>query len=634
VIPLPVLIEKGEKLIQTSAKDSDSYETALLWFHIGFSSTVRGGNPRKGLWACEKANLLATKAKDLALQTNALIHALGSLAYLGEFASADELITRIESALNKCSYPEFHALYLIDLSWLKMFRGEVEEAEELIKKARNELEENGLIYLYPYTWIYELLLKPRTGRYQEAEEIAGRLLSLSSSLENLFIEGITYLLLGMSFYRKGDFSEARNLLDRCERFLSSEKSSSLHHLNACRIMLNLIAFHGSKDANQEKKLMQVLDHSYEFSVYAHIVEAHLTQALLKSKQKKLDEAVEHLQKGFKQAQEQRYDHYRFLSSDDLMRVCLLAVRLDVDETAYAYAQRLLSEQLATAAPSELENLMHHRHLAVRKRAEEIRRKIHILNRPRLKIKTLGSFGVLRRGVLMDANGWKGTQSKLLLKAVLARGSRGVPIEVLMDDLWPQSSINVVAKTFKSALRRLRISLEPDMDKRFRSSYLALKSNCLYLDMEMCEVDIEKFQALLREGEKKEKEDDIKGALSCYEQAVILYEGDFLSEEPYAEWAQPKRQELREKFLGLLLKMAQIYEDRGSQTKAARFYERSIQTDPVLEVGYQRLMTLYAHMGRRSEALKLYETCKKSLQAALEVEPDPLTTSLYKRILES
>jgi ATP/maltotriose-dependent transcriptional regulator MalT len=359
VIPLPVLIEKGEKLLETSGYDSDPYATAILWFHIGSSSTMRGGNPRKGLWACEKANLLAIKIRDLPLETNALIHALGSLTYLGELASADELIGRIERALHGCSYSVFNVLYMINLSWLKMFRGEVAEAEELIKKARKELEEKGLIYLYPYTWIYELLLKPRAGKYLEAEEITGRLLSLSSSLGNLFIEGVTYLLLGMSFYRKGDYSEARNLLVRSERFLSSEKSSSLHHLNACQIMLNLIAFHGSEDADRVRKLRQVLDHSYEFSVYAHIVEAHLTLALLKAKQKKFDEAVQHLQKGFKQAQEQDYNFYRFLSSDDLMKACLLAVRFEVNEVAYRYAERLLSKQLANLATSELENLMRH-----------------------------------------------------------------------------------------------------------------------------------------------------------------------------------------------------------------------------------------------------------------------------------
>lgn len=632
VIPLPLLIEKGEKLAQASVAELNPYESALLWFHIGFASTVRGGNPRKGLWACEKANLLAIRTEDLPLQINALIHALGSLTYLGEFTSTDELIARIESTLHRYPYPEFSALYLINLSWLKMFRGEFAEAEELIKKARNTLEENGLIYLYPYTWIYDLLLKPRIGKFQEAEEIAGRLLTLSTALGNLFIEGVTYLLLGMSQYSKGDLSEARRLLERAETFLSSEKSSSRHHLNACTIMLNLLALHGTDDADRESNIRQVLAHSYEFSVYAHIVEAHVTLALLMAKHNKPDEAVHHLEKGFGQAREQGYYFYRFLSSDDLSRACLLAVRQGVNESAYGYAERLLSKDLATRAAPELEAMTRDPNPKVRKRAAEILRETHLLSRPRLKIITLGNFTVFRGDTMIHANEWKGAQSKLLLQALLSHGSGGAQVDVLVEDLWPQISPDAAAKRFKSVLHRLRTSLEPDMETRFRSSYLVLKGNQLCMNMDLCDVDMDKFHAFVQDGENKERSGDVKSALPCYEEAVQLYAGDFLTDERYAEWAERKRQELRQKFVGILLKAARINEDRGSLSRAVRLYEKCIQADPVLELGYQRLMSLYADLGKRSEALRLYEQCRKTMLDLLDTEPDSLTTSIYRRIL--
>ena len=631
-IPLPLLIEKGEKLAQAAVTELNPYESALLWFHIGFASTVRGGNPRKGLWACEKANLFAIRTEDLPLQINALIHALGSLTYLGEFPSTDELIGRIESSLHRCPYPEFTSLDLINLSWLKMFRGEFAEAEELIKKARNTLEESGLIYLYPYTWIYDLLLKPRVGKFQEAEEIGGRLLTLSSALGNLFIEGVTYLLLGMSHYTKGDLPEARSLLEQAETFLSSEKSSSRHHWNACTIMLNLLSLHGADDADRELNLREVLAHSYEFSVYGHIVEAHVTLALLMAKQNKPDEAVHHLEKGFGQAREQGYYFYRFLSSDDLTRACLLAVRQGVSDAAYGHAERLLSQDLATPAAPELEVMTRDPNPNVRKRAAEILRKTHLLSRPRLKIITMGSFRVFRGDAMIRANEWKGTQSKLLLQALLSHGSGGAQVDVLAEDLWPEISPDAAGRRFKAVLHRLRTSLEPDMETRFRSSYLVLKGNQLGMNMDLCEVDTDKFQALVQDGEHRERAGDVKSALNCYEEAVNLYAGDFLADERYAEWAQRKRRELRQKYVGVLLKTARIYEERGSLSKAVRLYEKCIQADPALELGYQRLMSLYADTGKRSEALRLYDQCRKTMLELLDAEPDPMTTSIYRRIL--
>jgi DNA-binding SARP family transcriptional activator len=45
------------------------------------------------------------------------------------------------------------------------------------------------------------------------------------------------------------------------------------------------------------------------------------------------------------------------------------------------------------------------------------------------------------------------------------------------------------------------------------------------------------------------------------------------------------------------------------------------------------MTLYSNKGMLNEALRTYEACKKALEAGLKTKPDPLTTALYKKILE-
>ena len=44
------------------------------------------------------------------------------------------------------------------------------------------------------------------------------------------------------------------------------------------------------------------------------------------------------------------------------------------------------------------------------------------------------------------------------------------------------------------------------------------------------------------------------------------------------------------------------------------------------------MVLYSNMGKRNEALKVYEMSRKTLHEELDVEPDRLTVALYKKIL--
>ncbi len=85
-----------------------------------------------------------------------------------------------------------------------------------------------------------------------------------------------------------------------------------------------------------------------------------------------------------------------------------------------------------------------------------------------------------------------------------------------------------------------------MDQNFGSSYVHLKANQLCLDQELCWVDIDEFLSLIRDARERNRkgQENVKEALSSYKQALELYGGDFLAEEPYVPWAEMKREELR------------------------------------------------------------------------------------------
>jgi DNA-binding SARP family transcriptional activator len=221
-----------------------------------------------------------------------------------------------------------------------------------------------------------------------------------------------------------------------------------------------------------------------------------------------------------------------------------------------------------------------------------------------------------------------------LKAIIVHGPKGVPKDVLMEDLWPEASPDLTEKNFKVNLHRLRKTLEPDMDKAYGSSYLHLKANLVSLDAELCQVDVDEFLALYKEGEKKEEQGDLKAAVAQYNQALELYDGDFLAEELYQPWVEVKREELRARFLELLYRLAKLYEGRGSLLKAIDCYKRVVQADPLAEPAYRRLMQLFAQRGMRNAALRVYEDCKQSLHATLNTEPEDATTAIYRKILES
>ena len=140
-------------------------------------------------------------------------------------------------------------------------------------------------------------------------------------------------------------------------------------------------------------------------------------------------------------------------------------------------------------------------------------------------------------------------------------------------------------------------------------------------------------SLLKIAEEKEKRGDIKAALSHYTEAMELYKGEFLSEELYAPWVDKKREELREKYIKLLNKMANLHERQGAVKKTIDCYKRAIQTDPILEESYQKLMSFYSGKGMYNDALRIYEECKKTLKKGLKSKPDLTTEAIHKKVLE-
>jgi DNA-binding SARP family transcriptional activator len=60
----------------------------------------------------------------------------------------------------------------------------------------------------------------------------------------------------------------------------------------------------------------------------------------------------------------------------------------------------------------------------------------------------------------------------------------------------------------------------------------------------------------------------------------------------------------------------------------------VKADPALEEAYRKLMLAYSNLGMRTEAIRVYNECRRALDTELGVVPDKLTTSIYKRIIES
>lgn len=631
--PLPIrqLLEEAEVNFHSPGSEKYPRERAMLLHSLGTGYVLVTGDIRKGVRFCENASLLFGQIKETGLQVNALTLSALGLVQIGEFSLAEEALKGLEKSAEKHAHPEFKIAQLMVNCLLSIHQGQFIMVKDFLEKLQTEIEKYGFLLMAPWAFEISGYLKFYQRKFAEAEEIGNRYLNLAQSMKNPVYKGLALRLLGLVSLHRGNFKRAKELIRQVTEIFS-EEAPSKYELNRTRVMMSLISHHLKEYEAAEGHLKEALNYFQEISGYQSLAEAHFVMAFLKLTTGKRDEAAFHLQAGFKIAEEKKYEYFYILSDEYLRKACLLALELKVRE-ARTYSAHLLSTHSSPNAEDDLRTLSNHSDPQIKENVWKIRKQIHHSKVPRLRIETLGGFRVIRGDSVMSEDEWGRRQPKQLLKVIVSYGAKSIPKEALIDQLWPEETPKSAEANFKTTLQRLRNSLEPDMDKEFGSSYVHVQDNCVFLDEDLCWVDAAQFLSLIRKGEEKEMEGEVKNALSLYSQAKELYKGDFLPEEVYLPQLDRKREEFREKYIHLLQGLAELHERQGALRKAIDCHKQAIQADPLLEESYQKLMTLYSVRGMYNEALRTYEACKKAVQEELKTKPDPMTTAIYKKILE-
>ena len=172
-----------------------------------------------------------------------------------------------------------------------------------------------------------------------------------------------------------------------------------------------------------------------------------------------------------------------------------------------------------------------------------------------------------------------------------------------------------------------------MDRELGSFYLHLRSNRVSLDSGLCTIDADEFQAMFEKAVNCEEAGDATAAENLFKAAAQLYGGDFLAGETETLQIQIRREELRAIFMNVMTRLGAIYEKQGNFIGATDCLRKLLGVDPTAEEAYRGLMLLYGRRRMRSAVRKVYKECREVLEKELNVEPDEITTSLYKKMIE-
>jgi DNA-binding SARP family transcriptional activator len=142
-------------------------------------------------------------------------------------------------------------------------------------------------------------------------------------------------------------------------------------------------------------------------------------------------------------------------------------------------------------------------------------------------------------------------------------------------------------------------------------------------------DTHSFEDLAGRGDRAWHVGDCSAASDCYRQAVMLYRGDL---HAFADdTAVVERERFRAMHLVMLGRLADMACRDGDYSSARESASLLLQIDPDREDAHRILMSCYAALGQRVQAMRQFLLCERLLRETFDAVPEPETRALYDRL---
>jgi DNA-binding SARP family transcriptional activator len=230
---------------------------------------------------------------------------------------------------------------------------------------------------------------------------------------------------------------------------------------------------------------------------------------------------------------------------------------------------------------------------------------------------LGPLSVRINGMTMDGD-WLQQRPGQTFRYLLASRSGAARSEAIADALWPNRGPAAVANV-RYCIYKVREQLD---DRSGSSRSLVLRSAGGYrLDPDRLVIDVDVFAAKVSAGLEAYRAGRTHAAEALLAEAHGLYRGDFLADDPYAEWAFTEREYLRGLAGKALAARARIALAEDRLEVAASCLQRLAQLEPFDSQVHQMLIQVCLRRGRRTEAVRHYSALRMRLARAFGEAPD-------------
>jgi DNA-binding SARP family transcriptional activator/DNA-binding beta-propeller fold protein YncE len=216
------------------------------------------------------------------------------------------------------------------------------------------------------------------------------------------------------------------------------------------------------------------------------------------------------------------------------------------------------------------------------------------------------------------------RERALLAALVLRRAEVVSVDALVGALWGDTAPSTAVKAVQGYVSHLRRVLASD-------GALVTQPPGYVLRVPPEAVDAHRFATLAAEA-RRTLQDDPEAALGTFERALAVWRGPALADFAFADFAQREIRRLEELRLETVEGRFESMLELGRHSAIVAELETHVAEHPLRERLRGQLMLALYRCGRQADALEVYRSGRRLLDAELGLEPHDELQRLEKAIL--
>ena len=247
------------------------------------------------------------------------------------------------------------------------------------------------------------------------------------------------------------------------------------------------------------------------------------------------------------------------------------------------------------------------------------------------VKLLGELELNYKGKSISEKSSKAKKIWNLFAYIVMHKNRLLLQTDLIDTIWPEDENSNPKSSLKTSLYRIRAMLEElaiDGEEFIVSSRGAYSWNN---DIK-CKVDAIEFENLCLKSEKEEY--DIDARIKILEDAINMYNGDFLKRFASDLWVIPLITHYHSLYVDKIKDLLELLEVKQDYEAMEKYALNAIKIESYDEKIHCYLVKSFMKQGNNTAAIAHYNKATKILLANLGVQPSAELRNLYLEVLKT